>query len=109
MTAFTESVFRQLMEEATMAWRERADCLLARSMTVAYGNNRADFSFIPGGVVPGAHLGSELVHEPGHEAGDIHGGPSGAGGRRPGAAGEWRCGTPMGWWSPSTTTSSRSG
>jgi hypothetical protein len=25
----------------------------ARSMTVAYGNNRADFSFIPGGVVPG--------------------------------------------------------
>ncbi|WP_250463597.1 glycoside hydrolase family 9 protein [Microbulbifer litoralis] len=25
----------------------------ARSQTVAYGNNRADFSFIPGGVVPG--------------------------------------------------------
>ena len=25
----------------------------ARSMTVAYGNNRAGFSFIPGGVVPG--------------------------------------------------------
>jgi len=25
----------------------------ARSMTVAYGNNRADYSFIPGGVVPG--------------------------------------------------------
>ena len=25
----------------------------ARSMTSAYGNNRADFSFIPGGVVPG--------------------------------------------------------
>ncbi|MFD1582026.1 glycoside hydrolase family 9 protein, partial [Microbulbifer halophilus] len=26
----------------------------ARSQTVAYGSNRADFSFIPGGVVPGA-------------------------------------------------------
>ncbi len=25
----------------------------ARSMTVAYGHNRADFSFVPGGVVPG--------------------------------------------------------
>jgi hypothetical protein len=25
----------------------------ARSMTIAYGSNRADFSFIPGGVVPG--------------------------------------------------------
>jgi len=25
----------------------------ARSKTVAYGNNRADFSFIPGGIVPG--------------------------------------------------------
>jgi hypothetical protein len=25
----------------------------ARSMTIAYGNNRADFTFIPGGVVPG--------------------------------------------------------
>jgi len=25
----------------------------AHSMTVAYGHNRADFSFIPGGVVPG--------------------------------------------------------
>ena len=25
----------------------------AQSQTKAYGNNRADFSFIPGGVVPG--------------------------------------------------------
>lgn len=25
----------------------------ARSKTIAYGNNRADFSFIPGGIVPG--------------------------------------------------------
>jgi hypothetical protein len=25
----------------------------ARSKTVAYGSNRADYSFIPGGVVPG--------------------------------------------------------